>query len=313
MPQAIVILSTTNGFARSFQDRKLTAQLEEITNSKGNKVRNDLFPVDKSTLPAIKGDIRRLLLPISIKNKASHWHRDFATLPTSVKGEGILPDGFQSHYDQQMVTFHQQMEDAKPASMAALPNCLVYARQVKGDEFNVEKYPTEDGIRSIEFSWNYCLITSVDSVEFEKFLSLMDENRANEIRDRARHEERERNRAAMLELCQRNVRNMDALVRQLNNPDSKFYESVFENVREQADITVLQNIGNDADVTRAVAEVRQLLAGVDLAVLKKSATLKATLGQQLAGASLRFSSIGVRNFGGTPAPAPTPTPIEKAT
>jgi hypothetical protein len=317
MSQVIAILSTSSGFARSFQDEKLTAELQEEKQSKGLRVRNEIFPdpLDgvvprpKKVSPevaAIRANIRALLLPISLKNKAQSWHRDLATLPTRVKGEGLLPDNakVQRWYDDNMGIFKQKIADAKPDAIRALPECIAYARSVKGAEFVQEKYPTARDIEEIDISWSYRPLTSVDSKEFEQFLSAMDENRANQIRNDALSKERERNRLAMFELCQRNVRALDALVKQLSNPDAKFYESVYNTVVEQISLTEQQNIASNLGVSQSVEEVKALLATVNVEQLKKNAGMKVQLGDTLKAMSARFSSIGVRNFGDNTVQAP---------
>ena len=230
------------------QDKRVTAQAEAANNCQGDAGVFTKYLVGKELIGKV-AKASAALYTFHIQN----------TLPWADGGTRILTV---DNYDKYCEGVRKLIEEARAAAaefVKIYPDLYREAAVRLGDMFNADEYPDVEKIES-KFYAEYNVWPLPEQGDFRSNLSQGD---VEGIKSRMEQQVQDTVKEAVKSLWDRMQKVVKHAHEKLADPESKFHNSLVENIAEECDLLARLNLTGDADLEAVRVETKKLLAGLN--------------------------------------------------
>lgn len=204
-----------------------------------------------------------------IVSAARQYHYE-NTLPWFDNGGRLLPAANYFDYVQKIDEFKAAFAKEVQSFLRAYPDYKNEASTRLNGMFSSEDYPDEEKLRS-KYGLGIQLSPIPDADDFR--VSLNEED-VIAIRESYRQQLEKSTREVTVDLWKRLYGVVDHMLERLSSVDSKFKNSLVENVRELCELMPKLNITEDEDLDDTVAEIKTKLANLSPESLRRDPELR---------------------------------------
>ncbi len=201
------------------------------------------------------------------------------TLPWSDEGLRLLPAHFLFELKARMREFEKSFTEAVDQFLSIYPDYIREARSELGGLFREEDYPSVEKLRD-KFSIKLEILPFPVGEDFRVEMSTEEHARmASEIDANAR----QRLAKGTEDLWKKLRDVVHRMVDRLNEPESRFHATLVTNVFDLVSLLPQLNVGQDPELDRFAAQIRQRLCNYTAQDLKKHDLLRVTTAAEAAG------------------------------
>jgi predicted DNA-binding protein YlxM (UPF0122 family) len=254
-------------------DKTVSKEVEENKEAEKDAGRYNKVLVSKEALKEVQSCVSSL--------RSFHY---FNTYPWSDNGERLLPSANYFTYVNQLNELRKNYEQAVAEFLDHYDRYVDEARVRLGQMFNISDYPTKDQLKE-KFAVKPVFMPVPDS-DFRVGLNAAE---AQKLKEAAEKEMTERLTTAMKDAWKRIKEQLSNMKEKLSNKETKFRDSLFENLAALVDVLPRLNVTNDLNLHRIVEEMQNLLADPD--TVRSDDTIRSIKAQQVENLMERYKDF----------------------
>jgi len=241
------------GWTGVILDRKATVKTKEY-----NKAKEDSGAFSKKLVTGEE------FKKIGVIAAAARVFRDKNSLPWDKRGGNLLPAKNFLHYAEGMTNYRDEYEEAVDAFIEHYGNSMEANRDRLGLMFDIKEYPSVAELRAkYRFEISYSPIADPDDFRLE-----IDENDKAKIKDEYRDSLKESYKGAVNHLWEEMRKVVGHMADKLSDKDSKFRNSLVENLTSVCDMASRLNVSEDPNIDVMVDKIKKELTAFAPDVLR---------------------------------------------
>lgn len=241
----LLVSLSISSFSGKRTDKKLTSEISNTHNTKGDALRVVKRLVSDSALETVK----------KLESAARVYHRE-NTVPWLDDGQRMLPSRHHMKYMAEMSRIRGEFEGAASDFVAAWPATVTQAKIDLNGTFNAADYPD---VQTIQFRFKFRVGCAPvpDGGDIRVDLPAED---IKAIREELDDRIKEAEQLVKGDLYRRLAEPLVALVDRLSDKDSTFRNSLVTNIRDIVDLIPSLDVTGDPNLERIRLKIRQELA-----------------------------------------------------
>lgn len=245
--KSLVVSLNVRKWAASKHDKKITDEVQAQHNASTDAGRYNKRLVAKTDLETIQ----------KIESEARTFHYE-KTLPWGENSERLLPSLLFQDYVAKMVELKGRFDSAVEDFVSKYPSVIEEAKIRLNGMFREADYPSLLNIRGkFDFKTTYMPVPDED------FRVSLSDNEISKLKDSVREEVTNRLSEAVKDTWQRVKDQLSHMKEKLSDPEGKFKNSLFGNVRDLIDLLPKLNVTGDDNIEKVCSEMSKLLVDPD--------------------------------------------------
>ncbi len=249
-------------------DKKVS---QETANTKGAK--QNATRVYKSLIASTA------LKPIKDAMRDAYKYHTSMTLPFYDKGARLLPSTEYFDYCSKMGGFKNDVIEAVDVFIEEYQLHIYNAMQDLGDMFNESDFPDVSVIRR-KFGIEIEMLPVPETSSLSQ-LAFSDKDQ-KALEDSVEDAMNKKIEAAMADVWKRAYTAVKAMADRLKKEDSKFHNSLVQNLKDIVDLMPALNITNDRELAAAYRSIKENLYDVDAGILRKDKVVRKEVAEEAA-------------------------------